>query len=69
MQANAKNLDKRGPSPLVSTMPVHRQLDDEILERLSPAFLVLLEFVREQKVNQVAGATISQTEKEVKNIE
>ena len=40
--------------------------DGEILSRLSPAFLTLLEFVREQKVNQAPGATISQTEKEVK---
>ena len=42
---------------------------DEILSRLSPAFLTLLEFVREQNINQVARATIAQTAKEVKTVE
>ena len=40
---------------------------DEILNRLSPAFLKLFDFVQEQKANQAAGATITQTAKEVKH--
>jgi hypothetical protein len=42
---------------------------EEILSRPSPAFLTLLEFVREQKVNQAQVATITQTAKEVKTVE
>jgi hypothetical protein len=42
---------------------------DEILSRLSPAFLRLFEFVREQKLNQMPGTTITQTAKEVKTVE
>lgn len=50
------------PKTKASLNIIHRA-DDESLKRLSPAFLVLLEFMQKRKTNQPASLTPNQTER------